>query len=52
VSSGYCANDIGANTYGAGVYWVASSGNVTDEAWVEYIKNQVPPEPDDNFNVT
>jgi hypothetical protein len=20
--------------------------------WVEYIKNQRPPEPDDNFNVT
>jgi putative transposase len=24
----------------------------TDEVWVEYIKNQTPPEPDDNFNVT
>jgi hypothetical protein len=23
-------------------YWVASSGNVTDEVWMEYIKNQVP----------
>jgi putative transposase len=33
-------------------YWVASSGNVTDEVWMEYIKNQVPPEPDDNFKVT
>jgi putative transposase len=33
-------------------YWVASSGNVTDEVWTEYIKNQTPPEPDDNFNVT
>ena len=33
-------------------YWVAASGNVTDEMWVEYIKNQTPPEPDDNFNVT
>ena len=33
-------------------YWVASSGNVTDEVWVEYIKNQAAPEPDDNFNVT
>ena len=21
-------------------YWVASSGNVTDEVWAEYIKNQ------------
>jgi len=29
-----------------------SSGNVTDDMWVDYIKNQVPPEPDDNFNVT
>lgn len=33
-------------------YWVATSGNVTDEMWVEYFKNQTPPEPDDNFNVT
>jgi putative transposase len=33
-------------------YWVASSGNVTDEVWMEYIKNQAPPEPDDNFKVT
>ena len=33
-------------------YWVASSGNVTDEVWVEYIKNQTAPEPDDNFTVT
>ena len=33
-------------------YWVTSSGNVTDEVWAEYIKNQTPPEPDDDFNVT
>ncbi|CAH2397009.1 hypothetical protein MES5069_160018 [Mesorhizobium escarrei] len=26
-------------------YWVATSGNVTDEMWVEYIKNQTPPGP-------
>ena len=26
-------------------YWVASSGNVTDEVWEEYIKTQQPPEP-------
>jgi transposase IS200 family protein len=26
-------------------YWVASSGNVTDEVWMEYIKSQAPPEP-------
>ena len=32
-------------------YWVASSGNVTDEVWAEYIKNQTPPEPDDDFRV-
>ena len=25
-------------------YWVASSGNVTDEVWKEYIKKQPPPE--------
>ena len=32
-------------------YWVCSSGNITDEMWKEYIKNQKPPEPDDDFNV-
>ena len=32
-------------------YWVATSGNVTDEVWKEYINNQKPPEPDDDFNV-
>ena len=32
-------------------YWVATSGNVTDEVWKEYIENQKPPEPDDNFDV-
>ncbi|MCU7940963.1 MAG: IS200/IS605 family transposase [gamma proteobacterium symbiont of Bathyaustriella thionipta] len=32
-------------------YWLASSGNVTDEVWKEYIKNQTPPEPDDDFPV-
>jgi hypothetical protein len=52
VNSEYCASGIGINTCGAEGYWVASSGNVTDEVWVEYIKNQTPPEPDDNFNVT
>jgi putative transposase len=31
---------------------VVSSGNVADEMWVDYIKNQTPPEPDDNFNIT
>jgi hypothetical protein len=24
----------------------------TDDVWVEYIKNQKPPEPDENFNET
>jgi putative transposase len=33
-------------------YWVVTSGNVTDEMWADYIKNQTTPEPDDNFNVT
>ena len=33
-------------------YWVASSGNVTDEVWAEYIKSKTPPEPDDDFRVT
>ncbi len=32
-------------------YWVASSGNVTDEVWKEYIKNQKLDEPDDDFSV-
>jgi hypothetical protein len=27
-------------------------GSHTDEMWVDYMKNQTPPEPDDNFNVT
>ena len=32
-------------------YWVASSGNVTDEVWKAYIENQKPEEPDDDFKV-
>ena len=36
---------------GARGYWVVSSGNVTDEVWKEYIKNQKPPEPDDDFEL-
>ncbi len=31
--------------------WVASSGNVTDEVWKDYIKNQKPPELDDELTV-
>ncbi len=32
-------------------YWVATSGNATDEVWKEYINNQQPPEPNDDFTV-
>ena len=32
-------------------YLAASIGNVTDDMWKEYIKNQTPPEPDDDFHV-
>jgi putative transposase len=32
-------------------YWVATSGNVTDEVWKRYIEEQKPPTPDDDFNV-
>ena len=32
-------------------YWVASSGNVTDEVWKKYIEEQKPNQPDDNFSV-
>ena len=32
-------------------YWVASSGNVTDEVWKKYIETQNPKPPDDNFKV-
>jgi putative transposase len=32
-------------------YWVASSGNVTDEVWQKYIEEQKPEEPDDNFKI-
>ena len=33
-------------------YFVASSGNVTDEVIMEYIKNQDKENDDDNFEVT
>lgn len=32
-------------------YWVATSGNVTDEVWKQYIEDQKPEQPDDNFKV-
>lgn len=40
----------GQHLWGRG-YWVASSGNVTDEVWMKYIAEQKPEEPDDNFKV-
>ena len=40
----------GQHLWGRG-YWVASSGNVTDEVWKKYIKEQQPEPPDDNFKV-
>src|ERR1700678_626625 len=40
----------GQHLWGRG-YWVATSGNVTDEVWKRYIEEQKPPEPDDDFNV-
>ena len=46
-----CVNAIGGQHLWARGYWVATSGNVTDEVWKEYIKNQTPPEPDDDFTV-
>ena len=41
----------GQHLWAAG-YWVASSGNVSDEVWMEYIKSHAEPEPDDDFHVT
>ena len=35
----------------AGGYWVASSGNVSDEVYQKYIENQVPEEPDENLQI-
>lgn len=32
-------------------YWVASSGNATDEVWKKYIEEQKQDEPDDDFRV-
>jgi len=40
----------GQHLWGRG-YWVASSGNVTDEVWKKYIEGQEPESPDDNFKV-
>jgi hypothetical protein len=43
-------SDWGQHLWARG-HWVALSGNVTDEVWKEHIKNQQPPEPDDDFHV-
>ena len=40
----------GQHLWGGG-YWVATSGNVTDEVWKKYIEDQKPEIPDDHFNV-
>ena len=40
----------GQHLWGRG-YWVASSGNVTDEVWQKYIEAQKPEIPDDHFKV-
>ena len=41
----------GRHIWGRG-YFVASSGNITDEAIMEYIKNQDITEKDDDFSIT
>lgn len=41
----------GRHFWGRG-YFVASSGNVTDEVIMEYIQNQDVDEKDDNFKVS
>lgn len=40
----------GQHLWGRG-YWVATSGNVTDEAWQKYIEDQKPEVPDDHSDV-
>ena len=40
----------GQHLWGRG-YWVATSGNVTDEVWQKYIEDQKPEAPDDNFKI-
>ena len=40
----------GQHLWGRG-YWLATSGNVTDEVWKKYIEDQKPEIPDDHFNV-
>ena len=40
----------GQHLWGRG-YWVASTGNVTEEVWKKYMEEQKPEFPDDNFKV-
>lgn len=40
----------GQHLWGRG-YWVATSGNVTDEVWKQYIEQQKPEAPDDSFKI-
>ncbi len=40
----------GQHLWGRG-YWVATGGNVADEVWKQYIEDQKPEVPDDNFKV-
>jgi len=47
----HCASATGVSICGGRGYWVATSGNVTDEVWKKYIEDQKPEIPDDNFKV-
>ena len=47
-SSAFCENTDGSTHAGATLL-VANRGNVTDEVWIDQMKNQAPPEPGDNF---
>ena len=42
----YCRQHLWARGH-----WAASSGNLTDEMWKEYIRNQTPPGSDDGFEM-
>jgi hypothetical protein len=37
---------------GSHTVWVANSGNVTDEVWVDKKKKHTPPPPHQNYKVT
>ena len=51
MSSRHYNNSFGVVICGREVYFVASSGNVTDEVILEYIKNQDKEGTDDNFQI-